>query len=32
MNTRAELIEAVEDFNAGRFGTIPANGLRPYRR
>ena len=31
MNTRAELIEAVEDFNAGRLGTIPANGLRPYR-
>jgi redox-sensitive bicupin YhaK (pirin superfamily) len=31
MNTRAELIEAVEDFNSGRLGTIPANGLRPYR-
>lgn len=31
MNTRAELAQAVEDFNAGRLGTIPANGLRPYR-
>jgi hypothetical protein len=31
MNTRAELITAVEDFNAGRLGTIPANGLHPYR-
>ena len=32
MNTRAELVQAVEDFNAGRLGTIPADGLRPYRR
>jgi hypothetical protein len=24
MNTRAEIIQAVEDFNAGRMGTIPA--------
>ena len=32
MNTRAELAQAVEDFNAGRLGTIPADGLRPYRR
>ncbi len=31
MNTRAELVQAVEDFNVGRLGTIPANGLRPYR-
>jgi redox-sensitive bicupin YhaK (pirin superfamily) len=31
MNTRQELMQAVEDFNAGRLGTIPANGLRPYR-
>jgi redox-sensitive bicupin YhaK (pirin superfamily) len=31
MNTRAELIQAVEDFNAGRLGTIPADGIRPYR-
>jgi len=32
MNTRAELVQAVEDFNAGRLGTIPQDGLRPYRR
>ncbi|MDP9389517.1 MAG: pirin family protein [Actinomycetota bacterium] len=31
MNTRAELVQAVEDFNAGRLGTIPPDGLRPYR-
>jgi redox-sensitive bicupin YhaK (pirin superfamily) len=31
MNTRAELVQAVEDFQAGRLGTVPANGLRPYR-
>jgi redox-sensitive bicupin YhaK (pirin superfamily) len=31
MNTRQELMQAVEDFNAGRLGTIPAHGLRPYR-
>jgi redox-sensitive bicupin YhaK (pirin superfamily) len=31
MNTREELVKAVEDFNAGRLGTIPANGLHPYR-
>lgn len=32
MNTRDELVEAMNDYNAGRLGTIPANGLRPYRR
>ena len=31
MNTRAELSQAVEDFQAGRLGTVPADGLRPYR-
>ncbi len=31
MNTRAELLTAVEDFQAGRLGTVPADGLRPYR-
>jgi redox-sensitive bicupin YhaK (pirin superfamily) len=30
MNTRADLVQAVEDFQAGRLGTIPADGLRPY--
>jgi redox-sensitive bicupin YhaK (pirin superfamily) len=32
MNDRAELQRAIDDFNAGRFGTVPADGLRPYRR
>jgi redox-sensitive bicupin YhaK (pirin superfamily) len=32
MNTRVELAQAFDDFQAGRLGTIPANGLRPYRR
>jgi redox-sensitive bicupin YhaK (pirin superfamily) len=32
MNTRAELVQAVEDFQAGRLGIVPADGLRPYRR
>jgi redox-sensitive bicupin YhaK (pirin superfamily) len=32
MNTRAELVQAIDDFNAGLFGHIPADGLRPYRR
>ena len=26
MNTRAEIDEAIADFNAGRMGTIPASG------
>jgi hypothetical protein len=25
------LIEAVEDFQAGKFGTIPPNALMPHR-
>ncbi|MGE2732076.1 pirin family protein [Mycolicibacterium vaccae] len=31
MNSKAELIEAVEDFEAGRFGTIPPDALMPHR-
>ena len=31
MNHRHELVQAVDDYNAGRLGTIPANGLRPFR-
>jgi quercetin 2,3-dioxygenase len=30
MNTRAELVQAVEDFQAGRLGVIPANALMPH--
>ena len=29
MNNRAELVQAFEDLQAGRLGTIPADGLRP---
>ncbi|MGH9282973.1 MAG: pirin-like C-terminal cupin domain-containing protein, partial [Acidimicrobiales bacterium] len=31
MNTRAELVQAMEDYQAGRLGHVPADGLRPYR-
>jgi len=31
MNTRAQLVQAFEDYQGGRLGTIPAGGLRPYR-
>jgi redox-sensitive bicupin YhaK (pirin superfamily) len=31
MNSKSELVQAVEDFNAGRFGTVPPNALMPHR-
>ena len=29
MNTRTEIVQAIDDFNAGRLGTIPADQLAP---
>ncbi|GGC52824.1 pirin family protein [Hoyosella rhizosphaerae] len=31
MNTKQEIIEALQDFQSGAFGQIPADGIRPYR-
>jgi quercetin 2,3-dioxygenase len=31
MNTKAEVVQALEDFQAGRLGSIPSDGLMPYR-
>ena len=31
MNTREELETAFDDFRAGRMGTVPIGGLRPFR-
>jgi redox-sensitive bicupin YhaK (pirin superfamily) len=30
MNTKAEVIQALEDYYAGKFGSIPPDGLMPY--
>lgn len=30
MNTREEIQQAMHDFQSGRFGNVPADGLRPY--
>jgi redox-sensitive bicupin YhaK (pirin superfamily) len=32
MNTRDELQQAFDDFQRGLLGTVPANGIRPFRR
>jgi redox-sensitive bicupin YhaK (pirin superfamily) len=31
MCTRAELVEAFEDYQAGRLGTVPADAIQPHR-
>lgn len=31
MNTRAELVQAFDDFQAGLLGTVPADGIQPFR-
>jgi quercetin 2,3-dioxygenase len=30
MNTKAEVIQALEDYRAGKFGSIPPGGLMPH--
>ena len=32
MNSRAELIEALQDYQAGKFGSVPPNALMPHHR
>ncbi|MEZ5320893.1 MAG: pirin-like C-terminal cupin domain-containing protein [Microthrixaceae bacterium] len=31
MNSKAEIARAVDDFNNGRIGTVPAGAIRPFR-
>ncbi len=31
MNTRAEILQAVEDFQSGRLGVVPADQLAPRK-
>jgi quercetin 2,3-dioxygenase len=31
MNSKSEVLQAMEDFNAGRFGSLPPNALTPHR-
>jgi redox-sensitive bicupin YhaK (pirin superfamily) len=31
MNTRAELVQTIDDYQAGRLGRIPEDGIKPFR-
>jgi hypothetical protein len=31
MNSKSEVAQAFEDYQSGRFGTIPPNALMPHR-
>jgi redox-sensitive bicupin YhaK (pirin superfamily) len=31
MSSKSEVVQAMDDFNAGKFGTIPPNALMPHR-
>ena len=30
MNTKSEIVQALDDFQAGKLGVIPPNALMPY--
>jgi hypothetical protein len=30
MNTKAEVVQAIEDFQAGKFGSVPPGALMPH--
>jgi redox-sensitive bicupin YhaK (pirin superfamily) len=31
MNSKSEIIQALEDYESGKFGSIPPNALMPHR-
>ena len=31
MSTKAEIMQAFDDYQAGRLGTVPANAIQPHR-
>ena len=31
MNSKSEVVQALEDYNAGKFGNIPPDALMPHR-
>jgi hypothetical protein len=30
MNTKAEVMQAIEDYQSGKFGSLPPNALMPH--